>query len=154
MNIPAMRLLCGALLATLVTVGAAAQSAPAPVLSGARFEQVALTVSDLPTAAHFYRDRLGLRLLFEANGMLFFDVAGTRLMIAHDASRQRPERPTGILYFHVDDFVAARARLQGAAIRLVGEVETVQQNDAGTLRLQQFEDPDGNMLAIMGFVPH
>ncbi|RQW42576.1 VOC family protein [Novosphingobium sp. LASN5T] len=139
-------------LAVLPTT-ATAQSSAAPVLSEARFEQVALTVTDIDAARTFYRDRLGLRLMFEANNMLFFDVGGTRLMIARDEARKRPERPGGILYFHVEDFAAALVRLQGTRATLVGAVETVQTTGSGSLRLQQFEDADGNMLAIMGFVP-
>ena len=133
---------------------ATAQDMAAPVLSEARFEQVALTVTDLDAARTFYRDRLGLRLMFEANAMLFFDVGGARLMIARDEARQRPARPSGILYFHVEDFAAALVRLHGTRATLMGGVETVQSTAAGSLRLQQFEDADGNMLAIMGFVPH
>lgn len=139
------------LLAAVPTI-ATAQDAAAPVLNGARFEQVALTVTDVDSARTFYRERLGLRLMFEANNMLFFDVGGTRLMIARDEARQRPARPSGILYFHVEDFDAALVRLQGTRATLVGPVETVQKNASGSLRLQQFEDADGNMLAIMGFV--
>ncbi|PCG07448.1 MULTISPECIES: VOC family protein [Sphingomonadaceae] len=140
-----------ALAATPVTV--CAEVGRAPVLARAQFEQVALTVTDLGRARAFYRDCLGLILLFEAGDMLFFDVAGTRLMLAHDGARKQPERPAGILYFHVDDFTAARARLETSDAALVGDVETVQSNPAGFLRLQQFTDPDGNMLAIMGHVP-
>jgi catechol-2,3-dioxygenase len=140
------------LLAAVPTI-VTAQNAAVPVLNETRFEQVALTVTDVDAARSFYRDRLGLRLMFEANTMLFFDVGGTRLMIARDEARQRPARPAGILYFHVEDFAAALVRLQGTRATLIGPVETVQTTAAGSLRLQQFEDADGNMLAIMGFVP-
>lgn len=44
------------------------------------------------------------------------------------------------------------AELQATGAALMGPVETVQTTPSGSLRLQQFEDPDGNMLAIMGFV--
>jgi len=134
-------------------MAARAEAGQAPVLARAQFEQVALTVSDLDAARVFYRDRLGLPLLFEAGDMLFFDVAGTRLMLARDTARKLPERPAGILYFHVDDFATALGRLGASDAALVGDVETVQSTPAGFLRLQQFSDPDGNMLAIMGFVP-
>lgn len=140
------------LLATVPTI-ATGQTTARPVLNDARFEQVALTVTDIDAARTFYRDRLGLRLMFEANNMLFFDVGGTRLMVARDAARQRPTRPGGILYFHVKDFAGALVRLQGTGATLVGAVETVQTTGSGSLRLQQFEDGDGNMLAIMGVVP-
>lgn len=141
------------LLLAAVPTTATSLNAAAPVLSEARFEQLALTVTDIDAARIFYRDHLGLRLMFEANNMLFFDVSGTRLMIARDEARQRPARPSGILYFHVEDFAAALERLQGTSATLVGAVETVQMTGAGSLKLQQFEDVDGNMLAIMGFVP-
>lgn len=130
-----------------------AEPNPAPVLASARFEQVALTVGDLDQAREFYGSILGLRLMFEANNMLFFDVSGTRLMIALDAEREGPRRPASILYFHVDDFRAALVRLRGSGAKLVGAVETVRENGDGRLQLQQFEDHAGNMLAIMGFAP-
>lgn len=139
-------------IALVLAVSAAGQVRAAPVLAKPQFEQVALTVRDLDTARAFYRDRLGLTLMFEAGGMLFFDVDGTRLMLAHDPDRVSPARPGGILYFHVDDFTAALSRLRAANTPLVGQVETVDSTRDGYLRLQQFTDPDGNMLAIMGFV--
>jgi catechol-2,3-dioxygenase len=132
---------------------ASSQAAGTAVLNEARFEQVGMTVSNLDAARLFYRDRLGLRLMFEANGMLFFDVGGTRLMVASDAARQRPARPASVFYFHTSDFTAARQRLHASGAVLVGPVETVQTSASGELKLQQFEDPDGNMLAIMGMVP-
>src|SRR4051812_5792574 len=98
-NAPAI---LAALLAAM-SLSAFARPVKSPVLTSGRFEQVGLTVKDLEKALTFYRDRLGLRLMFEANSMLFFDVGGTRLMIARDEGRQRPGNPTGILYFHVDD---------------------------------------------------
>jgi predicted enzyme related to lactoylglutathione lyase len=134
----------------------ALEANPAPAnptsvqLKGHRLQQVALTTSDLPRAIRFYRDVLGLPLLFETNGMAFFDVAGMRLMIAHDKDRPSTKRPTSILYFDTPDFEGSLARVKAAGILLEGPVETVQRTANGELRLQQFIDPDGNMLAIMG----
>ena len=129
-------------------------TAPSPILSAKpAFEQVAITTTDLGRSLQFYRDTVGLPLLFETNGMAFFDVGGVRLMVATDAERQPALRPQAILYFHVDDFDASVARLTSTSIRLVGPVETVQSTTQGDLKLQQFEDPDGNALAVMGLVP-
>ena len=50
-------------------------------LSGRPLTQVGLSVRDLDRARDFYRDVLGLQLLFETNGMLFFQLAGLRLMV-------------------------------------------------------------------------
>lgn len=121
-------------------------------LAGHRLQQVALTTTNLPRAIVFYRDVLGLPLLFESNGMAFFDVAGTRLMIALDPKRVRAP-PSSILYFDAPNFDTMLARFEALRIHFVGPVETVQRSAKGDLKLRQFEDPDGNMLAIMGLIP-
>jgi len=44
--------------------------------------QIAMAVKEVDRAVAFYRDALGLRLLFQAPpGLAFFDCAGTRLML-------------------------------------------------------------------------
>ena len=44
--------------------------------------QIAIAVSDIDKAVAFYRDTLGLALLFEAPpGLAFFDCGGVRLML-------------------------------------------------------------------------
>ena len=130
----------------------AAAAAPTLELAGHRLQQVAITTRDLPRAILFYRDTLGLPLLFESNGMAFFDIDGLRLMVATDPGREQAARPAAILYFDAPDFDRTLARLTALGIRLEGGVETVQKTAAGELRLQQFVDPDGNALAIMGTV--
>ena len=48
-----------------------------------RIGQIAVVVHDVPRAVAFYRDTLGMRLLFEAPpSMAFFDCAGVRLMLS------------------------------------------------------------------------
>ena len=129
--------------------------APPPILADGShwLQQVALTTSDLGSAIEFYRDTVGLRLLFVSNDMAFFDLSGTRLMIALDRKRAEFIRPATILYFDVDDFAASVARLKTSGASLDGPVETVRTTADGDLKLQQFVDPDGNALAVMGFVP-
>ena len=46
-----------------------------------KIAQIALTTQNLAKAVAFYRDTLGLKLMFEVSGMAFFDIGGTRLMI-------------------------------------------------------------------------
>lgn len=129
----------------------ARQTGPSVELAGHRVHQLALTTTDLERAIRFYRDTLGLPFLFEANGMAFFDVAGVRLMLALDPSRTVAP-PTSILYFDAPDFNATHARLAATGVELEGPIETVQSTQQGDLRIQQFRDPDGNVLAIMGLV--
>ena len=48
--------------------------------------QVAITVQEVDRALAFYRDKLGLKFLFQAGTLAFFDCGGVRLMLS------RPER--------------------------------------------------------------
>jgi predicted enzyme related to lactoylglutathione lyase len=121
-------------------------------LAGNRLQQIAITTTDLPRAIVFYRDVLGLPLMFQTNGMAFFDVAGIRLMIAVDPKRPKA-RATSIIYFDTPDFNETVEKLKQLKLPLDGAVETVQRTSQGSLRLQQFRDPDGNTLAVMGIVP-
>lgn len=147
-----MRPLSYAALLLLLALSSPAAAAPTLGLAGHRLQQVAITTRDLPRAIAFYRDTLGLPLLFESNGMAFFDIDGLRLMVATDPARETTARPASILYFDAPDFEATLARLTALDIRREGGVETVQKSARGELRLQQFVDPDGNALAIMGTV--
>ncbi|MCW0047679.1 VOC family protein [Brevundimonas sp. BT-123] len=137
---------------TWTTPTLAQEARPSAELAGHALHQVAMTTSDLARATVFYRDVLGLPFQFEANGMAFFDVAGIRLMLAVDPSRTEAP-PTSILYFDAPDFAETHRRLVATGVALEGPVETVQRTAAGELRIQQFRDPDGNMLAIMGIGP-
>ncbi len=121
-------------------------------LGGRQFQQVAVTTTNLGRAISFYRDSLGLPMLFVANNMAFFDVAGTRLMVALDPARAEAAS-TSILYFDAPHFDVQLARLKGLRATLVGGVEVVDRRDGRQLMLQQFTDPDGNALAIMGWAP-
>ncbi len=58
-----------------------------------RLQQVAITTADIDRSVAFYRDTVGVKLMFIDNNMAFFDLAGTRLVVALDRKRQRLERP-------------------------------------------------------------
>jgi len=70
-------------------------------LSDARIGQIAIIVHDVPRAARFYRDALGLRFLFEAPPkMAFLDCGGVRLMLSLPETREL-DHPSSILYFRL-----------------------------------------------------
>ncbi len=57
------------------------ESAPAQLGLGP-IGQIAVTVGDVPRAIAFYRDTLGIKLLFEVSNLGFFDCGGVRLMLS------------------------------------------------------------------------
>jgi catechol 2,3-dioxygenase-like lactoylglutathione lyase family enzyme len=121
-------------------------------LAGRKLQQVALTCRDLDRARSFYRDALGLPLLFEAGNMLFFQIEGLRLMVGKE---ERPGTAIGgsVLYFDAPDIDALGTALESRGVTFHGPAETVQRTDTHELKLRAFRDPDGNALALMGLVP-
>jgi predicted enzyme related to lactoylglutathione lyase len=120
-------------------------------LAGRPLVQVALTVRDLDRARRFYRDTLSLPLLFEAGGMMFFQLEGLRLMIG---LQHEPGQPIGgsLLYFDAPDIDEVGRALSEKGVAFVSEAKVVQRSAAHELKLREFFDPDGNALALMGSV--
>jgi len=121
-----------------------------PALS--KIAQIALTTHDLPRAVAFYRDVLGLKLMFEVSGMAFFNAEGTRLMIGQ-AEHKQPLQNNAYVYFDAGDWAATEAALIARGLKFERAAEIVQRAEGKEHALRFFKDPDGNMLAIMGWRP-
>ena len=67
--------------------------------------QIALTVTDIERAIEFYRDVLGMKLLFQVPNMGFFACDGIRLMLS-GAEKPELDHPSSVLYFSVPDIQA------------------------------------------------
>src|SRR6267378_8213222 len=72
--------------------------------------QISIMVHDLERATAFYRDTLGLPLLFTVPNLSFFDCGGVRLMLGR-AETPELDHPSSILYFRVPEINAAHQRL-------------------------------------------
>jgi len=121
-------------------------------LGGRKLVQVGLTCRDLDRSRKFYRDTLGLPLLFEASGMMFFQLEGLRLMVGKEL---HPASPIGgsLIYFDAPDIDALGPALEAKGINFTGPATVVQRTETHELKLREFFDPDGNALALMGMVP-
>jgi catechol 2,3-dioxygenase-like lactoylglutathione lyase family enzyme len=110
--------------------------------------QVAIAAGDAPALTSFYRDTLGLSILFEASGMSFLGAGGVRLMIGPAQGAKPGDK---ILYFEPQDFAAAEKALEARGVKF-GHAANVLQRDSGReLALRPFKDPEGNDLALMGW---
>ena len=111
--------------------------------------QIAVNAHDLERAVGFYRDALGMKLLFEAPPkMAFFDCDGVRLMLSLP---ERPEfdHPSSIIYFKVPDIRAAHAALSERGVPFEGEPHMVHKTEAYELWMAFLRDSEGNFLALM-----
>src|SRR5271154_1010803 len=84
--------------------------------------QIALTVSDLKRAQGFYQNTLGMKFLFEAGTMVFFQCGSIRLMIG--AAKETAVGGT-IVYFKVQDIRSVRESLKGQEVEFIGEPNLV-----------------------------
>lgn len=115
--------------------------------------QIMVPTQDLERAIAFYRDRLGLRFLFQAPpNMAFFDCGGVRLMLGV------PEKPefdhaASVIYYRVGDIDAAHDRLARAGVTFRETPRRVADLGSHELWLAFFADPDDNVLALMSEVP-
>jgi methylmalonyl-CoA/ethylmalonyl-CoA epimerase len=111
--------------------------------------QIALTVRDLGRARAFYADVLGMRHLFNAGTMEFFECGSIRLMLG--VSEQKPITPAGtILYFKVQDIHATHATLRDRGVFFLQPPHLIARMPTHDLWLAVFKDLDDNTLAIMG----
>jgi methylmalonyl-CoA/ethylmalonyl-CoA epimerase len=108
--------------------------------------QVGIIVKDLEAATAFYRDKLGVRHLFTAPGMAFFELAGLRLMLGQ-ATPDHP--PCTYLYYKVPDIEAAAKTLQERGVKMLEAPEVAHRMPGMELWLALFEDLDRNVVALM-----
>jgi methylmalonyl-CoA/ethylmalonyl-CoA epimerase len=115
----------------------------------ATLQQVSVNVHDLKRAVNFYKEKLGVRHLFDAGPHMSFFMCdmGVRLMLAI------PEKPefdhaSSVLYFKVDDIQAAHADLKGRGVSFRDAPHVVARLPGWEVWMAFFDDTEGNLLAI------
>ncbi len=114
--------------------------------------QISIIVHDPQRAIAFYRDTLGLPLLFTAGNLAFFDCGGVRLMLG-PADRPELDHPSSILYFRVPDLNAAHQRLVDRGVQIVAPPRLIAPMPTYDLWMNAFRDSEGNILELMSEVP-
>ena len=113
-----------------------------------RIYQISIRTADTARAVAFYRDALGLKLLFHAPPRLaFFDCGGIRLML----SPAEPEfdHQGSVIYFAVDDIKASHATLATAGVTFRSEPHMIAKLPDREVWIADFIDSEGNVLALM-----
>ena len=111
--------------------------------------QIAFTVSDVATAVAFYRDAVGLPLLFEAPpGLAFFDCGGIRLMLSQPEGEFKPGAGS-VIYFRISGIERTKESLAARGVKFVDEPHLIAKMPDHDLWMCFFRDPDGHTLALM-----
>ena len=113
--------------------------------------QIAINVEDVKRATAFYRDTLGLKLLFETGPLAFFDCGGVRLMLSV------PEKPgfkhfSSIIYYRVPDIQAAHRGLSSRGVKFEDEPHLIARMPDHELWMTFFRDSENNVAALMAEV--
>ncbi len=114
--------------------------------------QIAVSVNDLERATAFYRDKLGMKYLFTANGMAFFDSNGIRLMLAR-LNKTESGNTNSVIYFKVDDIQEGYKILLNRGVRFEEHPELAAKTEKFNLWLACFKDSENNNLCLMSEVP-
>jgi predicted enzyme related to lactoylglutathione lyase len=110
--------------------------------------QIHISVTDIDTSVAFYRDVLGIPLLFQVPGMpmAFFASGDVRLYLGVP---ERPEfRSRAVLYFTVTDIDVEYERLRDKhGLSFTGEPHVVHRDADGQLWFTR--DPDDHLIGLM-----
>jgi catechol 2,3-dioxygenase-like lactoylglutathione lyase family enzyme len=117
-----------------------------------RLGQIAINVHDLDRATAFYRDTLGLPLLFTTGVLAFFECGGVRLMLSPP---EKPEfdHPSSVLYFTVPDIMSAHRQMLSSGVSFEDAPHLMARMPTHDLWMTFFRDPDKNLLALMCEMP-
>lgn len=113
--------------------------------------QIAVNVRELERAVAFYRDGLGLRLLFQVPHLAFFDCGGVRLMLSRPETAEF-DHASSVLYFRVADIGAAHAELTARGVSFRDAPHKIADMSDHELWMSFFEDGEGNVHALMAEV--
>jgi methylmalonyl-CoA/ethylmalonyl-CoA epimerase len=113
--------------------------------------QIAVPIRDQERAVAFYRDALGLPLLFQVPNLAFFDCAGTRLLLDRGEPGSVQHR-SSILYFRVADTEVATETLRSRGVEITSEPHMIAKMSDHNLWMSFFLDSEDNTMALMAEV--
>ena len=115
--------------------------------------QIALHAEDLNRAVAFYRDTLGMRLLFQAPpGLAFFDCGGIRLMLDAVKEKDTPERLSSLIYYKVADLNATYETLVSRGVSFDSKPHLIAKMPDHELWMAFFRDSEQNLVGLMSEV--
>jgi catechol 2,3-dioxygenase-like lactoylglutathione lyase family enzyme len=116
-----------------------------------RVSHVILRVTDLDASVAFYRDLVGLELMSETPGFVFFDSGS--IQIALNANPDEPTDETSTeLVLEVDDVSSTVKEMEDRGIEFEVPLRPVTTAGDRTLHATHLRDPDGHFWSVTGWV--
>jgi methylmalonyl-CoA/ethylmalonyl-CoA epimerase len=120
-----------------------------PQVSLSEIGQIAIVVKDIARATGFYRDKLGMKYLFSAGNLAFFDCGGVRLMLSLPEQEQSGN---SVIYFKVPELAGLRQQMQSRGVHFIDEPHLIARMPDHELWMTFFRDSEGNLLGLMSEV--
>ncbi|RAZ81484.1 VOC family protein [Planococcus halotolerans] len=112
-----------------------------------KINQIGVPVKDITRAIDFYKEQLGLSLLFSTDTMAFFDCDGLRLMLSLPEKEQFAHA-SSVIYFEVEDIDRSYTDFQARGVEFSGPPHCVVKNGPAETWMAFFEDTEGNTHAL------
>ena len=125
---------------------------PAAACSLSAIGQIGIAVEDVARAVEFYRNTLGMKMLFQMPTMAFFDCSGIQLMLSLPEGNQPDEKYISLIYFKVVDIQSAYETLSARGVEFADKPHLVARMQDHDLWMASFRDPDRNVLELMSEV--
>ncbi|MGM7702566.1 VOC family protein [Pseudalkalibacillus sp. Hm43] len=110
--------------------------------------QINLNVKNVEEAVCFYRDTLGLPLLFSMENMAFFNCNGIRLMLSVPEDESF-NHPGSVIYFKTENLQGTYEQFREEGVAFTSRPHMVADMGQYELWMAFFKDLDGNVLALM-----
>jgi predicted enzyme related to lactoylglutathione lyase len=113
--------------------------------------QIGVPVKNLERAADFYKEKLGLPMLFSTETMAFFECDGLRLMLSLP-EKEEFAHASSVIYFQVDDIQEAHRVLKENGVTFLAEPHAVAKVGDTETWMAFFKDSEENTHALMSEV--
>lgn len=113
--------------------------------------QIGVTVKDLGRALVFYKEKLGLTLLFNTDTMAFFECNGLRLLLSFP-EKEEFASSSSVIYFQVNDIKSIYENLVDKGVIFIDAPHMVAKMGQVETWMVFFKDTEGNTHALMSEV--
>ncbi|WP_078381992.1 VOC family protein [Sutcliffiella halmapala] len=113
--------------------------------------QIGIPVKDLNRALDFYKEKLGLSLLFNTDNMAFFECNGLRLMLTLP-EKEEFANSSSVIYFQVNNIQDTYEHLIDKEVTLIDKPHVVAKVGQTETWMVFFKDTEDNTHALMSEV--
>ncbi|QED49824.1 VOC family protein [Cytobacillus dafuensis] len=116
-----------------------------------KVRQIGVPVKDLEKAIGFYKNQLGLPLLFNTDSMAFFECNGLRLLLSLP-EKEEFAHSSSVIYFQVENIKKAYEDLIDKGVSFIDEPHVVAKIGDTETWMTFFKDSEDNTHALLSEV--